>query len=143
MKYFLALNVGFLALNVSFLAINVGFLAINGNLLATNITQGVQSLQETSLRRSMGRALHNLFEFLTKYNLDRCKTRDDVKENDIVICLSGKKGSKPKNVISIGKVIHVGPTPLADGHEDGNVGHVFVLDFKKARHKKDRPFNGA
>ena len=91
----------------------------------------------------MGRALFDLFEFLSKYNVSRCKTRHDVKEGDIVICLSGGKGSRPKNVMSLGKVIHIGPTPLAAGHEDGKVGHVFVLDYKKVRHKKDRPFNGA
>ena len=90
----------------------------------------------------MGGALYDLFEFLAKYNVKRAQTREDVKEGDIVICLRGKKGSRPRNVISLGKVIHVGPTPLATGHEDGKVGHVFVLDYTKVRHKKDRPFNG-
>ena len=85
----------------------------------------------------------NLFEFLAKYNVNRAKTRQDVKEGDIVVCLKGKKGSLPRNVISLGKVIHVGPTPLAKGHEDGKVGHVFVLDYTKVRFRKDRPFNRA
>ena len=90
----------------------------------------------------MGGALYDLFEFLAKYNVNRAKGSQDLSEGDIVICLRGKTGSRPRDVLSLGKVVHVGPTPLATGHEDGKTGDVFVLDYSKVRYKKDRPFNG-
>jgi len=84
----------------------------------------------------MGSALYDLFEFLKEYNVDRCESKDDVSEGDIVVCYQGKA------VATLGKVVHVGKTPLAEGHEDGDSGDVFVLDFSRPRVKQNRPYNG-
>ena len=71
-----------------------------------------------------------LFEFLKEYKIERCKSQDDVKEGDIVVCYQSK------SVATLGKVVHVGKTPLAEGHEDGIRGDFFVLDYSKSRIKK-------
>ena len=40
-----------------------------------------------------------------------------------------------------GRIEEVGPTTLVDGHEDGKVGDVFVLEFNKSRVNKRKPLN--
>lgn len=86
----------------------------------------------------MGGALHNLFEFLEKYPLDRCEGRDDVATGDVVVCFDDDGTLK-----GLGTVKHVGNQQLAKDHSDGTFGEVFVLPFSKARVKRGTPLNGA
>ena len=86
----------------------------------------------------MGGALHNLFEFLRNYSLDRCQGREDVTTGDVVVCFDDDGTLK-----ALGTVKHVGKTNLAKDHSDGNFGEVFVLPFSKARVKRGTPLNRA
>lgn len=95
-------------------------------------------LQETSLLPSMSGALHNLFEFLEDFVLDRCKGREDVATGDVVVCFDDDG-----TLMALGTVKHVGKTKLAKDHSDGTFGEVFVLPFSKARYKRGTPLNRA
>ena len=86
----------------------------------------------------MGGALHDLFEFLRNYSLDRCEGREDVTTGDVVVCFDDDGTLK-----ALGTVKHVGRTSLAKDHADGKFGEVFVLPFSKARTKRGTPLNGA
>ena len=79
----------------------------------------------------MPRALLDLFEFLRKYPQPRVKKAQDLNPGDVVACFDGKK------VCGLGTVKHVGKTTLANQHDDGEFGDVFVLPHdKKAVNKK-------
>ena len=86
----------------------------------------------------MARALHNLFEFLDKFKLQRCKTLLDVKKGDVVVCF---EDDDTDTIKSLGTVQHTGKTKLAADHVDGDFGDVFILPFNKVR-TRNTPFNG-
>ena len=85
----------------------------------------------------MAGALLDLFEFLKRYSLEKCKGQKDVKNGDVVACFD----TTTKKCLGIGTVKHVGRTKLSDDHPDGEFGDVFVLSYEKGRSKKDTPLN--
>ena len=89
----------------------------------------------------MGRALFNLFEFFKVFKINRCQNSSDVKTGDIVVCWDDTGKNTVRHIKCLGTVKHVGRTPLAKGHEDGDFGEVFVLPFHKARTTKGKAYN--
>ena len=89
----------------------------------------------------MVRALYNLHEFFKQYKINRCKTSNDVKTGDVVLCWDDSGKSRVRNIKCLGTVKHVGKTPLSKDHEDGDFGEVFVLPYHKARTTKGKAYN--
>ena len=91
------------------------------------------------MRSSMlsGGVLHNLFEFLKVYRIDRCNGSEGVTTEDVVVCFDEDN----EKVACLGTVKYVGRKTLCEDHPDGGFGEVFVLPFNKARVKKGTPFN--
>ena len=85
------------------------------------------------------RRLLNVEEFLAEYEIPRCEKLEDLQKGDIVACYDDDGA-----LVSLGTVHQVGETTLTDGHEDGEVGEVFVLPYNKARVRvtKKKPLNG-